>query len=243
MFEFLKSESDKIIDHWYVPVEGFNTSGKEFYTEVEKEIKAREIPDLDIAYVDFAEGGALSRKREYLRMSRERLVFDVCAAKFGTGFFFSCRCVQLAAVIRLWQLFIVLAAVLAAIVLALRYAGIILGPIILVTVAIFLIYLLRNTVALGLTNLDAALLNSPLFGAIYEKFFRKETYFRYDTRLMYLQTVNAAVKAKVEEVTGAKGIRLLNFMEHSPILWELYKPRARHLSSPSEPPCPASTNS
>jgi len=36
--------------------------------------------------------------------------------------------------------------------------------------------------------------------------------------------VNAVVKAKVEETTGAKGIKLIRFNEYSPILAELYKP-------------------
>jgi len=54
--------------------------------------------------------------------------------------------------------------------------------------------------------------------------FRKETYYRHDTRLMYCDTINSVVKAKVEEATGAKGIKLVRFMEHSPILGELYKP-------------------
>jgi hypothetical protein len=56
---------------------------------------------------------------------------------------------------------------------------------------------------------------------------------RQDTRLMYCDTVNAVVKAKVEETTGAKGIKLVKFNEYSPILGELYKPRA------VEPPQPA----
>ena len=47
--------------------------------------------------------------------------------------------------------------------------------------------------------------------------------YREDTRIMYCDTVNAVVKAKVEEVTGAKGIKLIQFNEYSPILGELYK--------------------
>ena len=65
-----------------------------------------------------------------------------------------------------------------------------------------------------------------MFGPIYERFFRKETYYRQDTRLMYLDTVNAVVKAAVEETTGTKGIKLIRFNEYSPILGELYKTTA-----------------
>ena len=86
------------------------------------------------------------------------------------------------------------------------------------------IYLLRNAVSLGLKDLDATLIKSPVVGPIYENWFRKETYYRQDTRLMYRDTVNDVVKAKVEEATGAKGIKLIKFNDYSPILGELYKP-------------------
>ncbi|HEV2691994.1 MAG TPA: hypothetical protein VG347_03790 [Verrucomicrobiae bacterium] len=221
-----------MIEHWYALVPGFSTSGKEFYAGIEKELKDREVPGLDIAYVDFAEGGMLSSRRQYLRMTRERLVFDICAAPFGTGYFYSCRFAEIPAVIRLWHLLVVMVATLMAVALAFRYLGLILGAIVLLAGFVFLIYTLRNAVAMGLKDLDAMLIKSPVFGPIYENWFRKETYYRHDTRLMYLDTVNAVVKAKVEEVTGAKGIKLIRFMEHSPILSELYKPTTVSLPKP-----------
>jgi hypothetical protein len=42
---------------------------------------------------------------------------------------------------------------------------------------------------------------------------------------MYCDTVNAVVKAKVEDTTGAKGIKLIRYMENCPLLNELYKPK------------------
>ena len=221
MFGTKKAE---VIDHWYALVPGFTASGKEFYAAIEAELKAREVPGLDIASVEFAEGGVLSQKREYLRLTRERLVFDICAAPFGTAFFFSCRFAQIPAVIRLWQLLVVIIGAFMVTMLALRYAGLILGSLLLLAALAFLIYLLRNAVAMGLKDLDATLINSPVVGPIYENWFRKETYYRHDTRLMYCDTVNTVVKAKVEAVTGAKGIKLVRYMENCPLLSELYKP-------------------
>jgi len=226
MFGIFGPKKADVIEHWYALVPGFSASGKEFFADVERELKAREVPGLDIAYVEFAEGGVLSSKREYLRMTRERLVFDVCASPFGTAFFFSCRFAQIPAVIRLWQLFIVVVGGLMVMALAFRYLGLILAPVVLLAGLAFLVYTLRNAVAMGLKDFDTALIRSPVVGPIYENWFRKETYYRHDTRLMYLDTVNAVVKAKVEEVTGAKGIKLIRFMEHSPILDELYKPNS-----------------
>jgi hypothetical protein len=88
---------------------------------------------------------------------------------------------------------------------------------------------------MGLKDLDTTLLQLPVVGAVYEAWFRKETYYRVDTRLMYLDTVNAVVKAVVEETTGAKGINLIRFNEHSPILGELYKPTEVALPRPTQP--------
>ena len=220
---FAKKPAD-VIEHWYALVPGFNTATKEFYEAIEKELKERQVPGLDIAYVDFAEGGVLSAKREYLRMTRERLVFDVCAAPFGKGYFFSCRFAEIPAVIRLWQLLVVLVGGLMTVILAFKFLGLIFGTIALVAGSVFLIYTLRNAVGLGLKDLDATLIKSPIVGPIYENWFRKETYYRHDTRLMYCDTVNTVVKAKVEETTGIKGIKLIRFNEYSPILGELYKP-------------------
>lgn len=232
MFGFFKKSAD-VIDHWYALVPGFNSSSKEFYEGIEKELETREVPGLEIFHVDFAEGGVLSQKREYLRMTRERLVFDICAAQFGTAYFFSCRFAQIPAAIKLWQLVVVLIGGFMTVALAFRFLGLILGAIVLMAGFVLLIYTLRNAVAMGLKDLDAALIKSPVVGPIYENWFRKETYYRHDTRLMYCDTVNAVVKAKVEETTGAKGIKLIRYMENCPMLSELYKPNP--VSLPKEP--------
>ncbi len=47
---------------------------------------------------------------------------------------------------------------------------------------------------------------------------------------MYHDTVNEIVKSKVEEVTGAKGVKLVRFNEYDPVWAELYKPRLVTLS-------------
>src|ERR1700722_18754499 len=109
MFGF-KSRKADVLSHWYTPVPSFSASTQEFYTSLEQELKAQEVPGLEISRVEFSEGGILSDKREYLRMSRERLVFDVCAAPFGKAYFFSCRFAEIPAVIHLWQLLVLSAA-------------------------------------------------------------------------------------------------------------------------------------
>jgi hypothetical protein len=212
------------LSHWYSLVPTFNTSTKDFYLAVEKELKVRQVPGLEISRVEFAEGGVLSARREYLRMARERLVFDICAAPFGTAFFFSCRFAQIPAVIRLWQLLVLVGMTYVYFSVSVYFLGFIHSLIVLSATCLFLILFFRNAVALGLKDLDAHLIKSPVLGAIYENWIRKETYYREDTRLMYLDTVNAVVKSLVEETTGVKGIKLVQFNEYNPVLGELYKP-------------------
>jgi hypothetical protein len=231
MFGFFEKKQADVIDHWYALIPGFNSSTKEFYEAVEKELKERQVPGLEISHVDFAEGGIMSNNREYLRMTRERLVFDVCAAPFGTAYFFSCRFAEIPAVVKLGE-FLVLIIVLCfsafigliIFVKILGVLGLMLFPFLLLASLVGAIYVMRNAVAMGLKDLDASLIKMPIVGPIYEAWFRKETYYRHDTRLMYCETVNAVVKAKVEETTGAKGIKLIRYMENCPMLSELYKP-------------------
>ena len=204
MFGFFEKKKGEVIDHWYALVPGFNTSGKEFYEAIEKELKQSEAPGLEMFRVDFAEGGVLSQQREYLRMTRERLVFDVCAAPFGTSFFFSCRFAEIPAVVKLWELLVLLIGLCAVGFWGLMIFTRILGPVGIILFPCFLVAL--------------------IIVAIYEAWIRKETYYRHDTRLMYCDTVNAVVKARVEETTGVKGIKLSRFMENCPMLNELYKP-------------------
>ena len=47
MFGFFKKSAD-VIDHWYTLVPSFNSSAKEFYEDIEKELKTREVPDLEM---------------------------------------------------------------------------------------------------------------------------------------------------------------------------------------------------
>ena len=224
MFWPFNTKQAEVIEHWISFAEDFQFPSAEFYSAVERELQARQVPGLEMSRVDFAGGGLLSDKRVYLRMLRERLVFDVCAAPFGTRFFFSCRMAEISAVIQLWQLLVVFIGCCIITGLFWRTFGFIDGSFLLVVGLGFLVYLLRNAVAVGLKDLDAALIKSPVFGPIYERWFRRETYYRVDTRLMYLDTVSSVVKTLAEEVTGAKGVKLVRQYEQAPILGELYKP-------------------
>lgn len=219
-----RKEKTEVLSHWFTVLDGFTYSTDEFYSQIENELTARKVPGLTLTRVDFAEGGILSDRRTYLRMIRERLVFDVCAAPFGRAYFFSVRFAEIPAIVRPWQIAACLIALLLVVSIAARSLGIVTGTLALVALLGGLAYVLRNAIALGLEDLDATLVKSPLVGPIYERFFRKETYHRHDTRLLYHEIVSGVVKRKVEEVTAAKGVKLVRTHEHNPILDGIYKP-------------------
>jgi hypothetical protein len=245
VFGFKPKKAD-VLSHWYTPVPNFTASTAAFYKAVEVELQEQKVPGLDISRVDFSEGGLLSDKRTYLRMTRERLVFDICAAPFGSNYFFSCRFAELPAVVQLWQIILLLIASTVIVGCFWRFFGLFAGTFLLLISLALSVYLLRNAVAMGLQDLDKALLNSPVVGPFYERFFRRETYYREDTRLMYLTVVEGVVKKLVEQETAAKGVKLLTQYEHAPILGDLYKLRpfgGRGEPEADELVCPASKSS
>lgn len=80
---------DLVVSHWYRLVEGLQVSSQDFYSSVEVALQKRQVPDVNLSRVQFAQGGMFSARREYLRVIRGQHTFDVCAAPFGSGFFIS----------------------------------------------------------------------------------------------------------------------------------------------------------
>jgi len=79
-----KNKRGEILDGWIYSAEGLSLSTQEFYAAVEQQVAAQKIPDLEVSREEFAQGGLLSNQRQYLRLMRERLTIDTCAAPFGT---------------------------------------------------------------------------------------------------------------------------------------------------------------
>jgi len=78
-----------VLSHWHKLFEGFQASPEQIYSQMEQAIERRKIPDVKISRISYPEAGALSARREYLRVQRMDYIFDICAAPFGTGFFVS----------------------------------------------------------------------------------------------------------------------------------------------------------
>jgi hypothetical protein len=74
---------------WAQQFANCNFSSQAVYDEIKKEIDDKQYPEIKISKVAHPEGGAFSHSREYLRVRRGRLIFDICAAPFGKDFFIS----------------------------------------------------------------------------------------------------------------------------------------------------------
>ncbi len=219
------SPKEQVHKHWYTPVDNFEFASLDFYQKIEQELTARKVPGLSMSRPELSEGGLLSDKRVYLRLKRERLVFDICAAPFGTSYFFSFRFVELPLGMKPLDLLVFLIGFAIIFGILVKLLGIITGFIALLVLVGAGIYVMRNAVTMGLKDLDASLLKAPVIGPLYEVFFRKETYYREDTRLMYLSTVNSITEMLVDEVTVAKGIKLVKRYDRRQINGELYQAR------------------
>jgi hypothetical protein len=223
----IKKKGDEILNHSISVIADFSFSPQQFYDRVEEELSARKIPGLTISRVEYAEGGLLSDKRVYFRAIRERFAFDTCAAPFGSEFFFSSRSVYSPPKLEIWHVLVIIL-VFAGIYRALvEPLGLVYAAIAVLSIAFAMIQIFKNIVASNLSDIDGFLLKIPALGPLYEVWFRKDTYYRQDTRLVYLETIPRLVQKIVEEITAKDGVKLVSHYERAPILGELYKRRVK----------------
>ena len=218
-----ENKKGEILDSWIVFADSFNFPPQEFYAAIEKEMTARKIPSMEISREDFSQGGLLSDKRIYLRLFRERLALYTCAAPFGTGYFFSFRAIYVPALVRLWHILalFLLFGVLGG--LLVKLLGLTLAVVAFVAFLFAVATVFRNATAAGVGDLDTVLLKIPIVSTFYENWFREDTFYRVDTRSLYLQTLPEIVRKLADEVTAAKGAKLLPQNGRLPVLGELGK--------------------
>ncbi len=226
-FDFILGFQNKkgdVLDHWIAFHDNLTYSPQEFYATIEKELEARKIPGMEISREEFAEGGLLSEKRLYLRLLRERLIIYTCASPFGVGYFFSCRTVYVPALVRLWHILATLFFFTVIGGLLVYFLGFLFGVIATVTLVFALAGVLRNISNSIFADLDALLLKIPVVSTIYQDWFRADTYFRTDTRIVYLQRIPELIRQMAEELTAKNGAKLVQQYRFAPLLGELYKP-------------------
>jgi hypothetical protein len=89
LFHFISNSSVIWITGSHQQLKDLKLSSQEFYKTVEMEIIERQIPNISLSRVTHRQSSIFTANREYLRVARNEYIFDICAAPFGTGFFFS----------------------------------------------------------------------------------------------------------------------------------------------------------
>jgi hypothetical protein len=202
-----------IVSNWATLIDNLEASPLNFFKSVETAVEERQIPEITISRVDYHEGGITSAKREYLRVARGSLLFDICAAPYGRGFFVS------------WWLGIPMIHPLT--VIGIVFGYFVLTIVIMAVVGLFLGFL----AAIGLvvvafwlggegTLQDQYILAIPGIGYIYRRFFKPATLFAMDTETMFRTATHSAVLETVDALMSAQGLRLLSESERRPTLRE-----------------------
>jgi hypothetical protein len=209
MFGRFKRKHPIVFEQWIAPVLDFESNVSKFYEAVEDELKKWEVPELVTERIIYKDAGPLSAAREYLRVRRENLVFDICSAKFGKSWWFSCRSAVLPRNLRWWEV-IVFALAVAWFAGAYWYMfGVQVGGIAMgMTLGMMLLMMFAASSWNGLDNL---LLHLPVLGALYESWFRFDSYYRSDAQRMYVSMVDFFVREKVKEFAAAEGIEDVQF--------------------------------
>ena len=231
----LNSQKAEVSSHWGTALNAIQFSAQEFYRKVEQAIYAREWPGIEMLRVLHSEAGLFSHKREYLRVVRQRQVFDICAATFGKDYFFTLREAEIKPPLSLATFLIFLLVLSTLFTWSLTAFGAIGGMINFATLLVIGFFLMLNTLRMGMTRLDGVFMRLPVIGPIYETFFRRSTtYFQHDTRMVFLKLMDDLVKEQVDEETSAKGIKLISCFEHRPIFEDFYKLSKRETGAAKE---------
>ena len=213
-----------VFSHWSTLMEGLQASPKDFYSSVEVAVRKRELADCALSRVDWKEGGLFSAGREYLRVMRGRLIFDICAAPFGNGFFVSWWLARAESSFGALALLLLIVGLFVAMIISVRIFGFLAGWLFFLVVVPALFWLFVKFMnGSRQEGWDDALVAMPLVGSWYERIFRPETYYKIDTALMFQESIRNSVLEVIDGLTSAKGVRALTELERKPILREFPK--------------------
>lgn len=221
----LRHTDGVVLSHWHTLFEDFSTSTQEFYRAVEGAVRARHLPEVEISRVLFKEGGVGTAEREYLRVSRKRVAFDICSAPYGNGHFFSWWLAKIPAKYGLlvvagytllglfvWSLLqLVFLSVFRDTCFGAAFSGVlfVLGiPAILLGLGFM--------VERGMIGDEEWVLSIPWVGYLYAVVFNPTTYYRQDTAMMFRDSIRSAVNEVINSLRTEKGLRGLGEQELAP---------------------------
>jgi hypothetical protein len=72
-------------------------------------------------------------------------------------------------------------------------------------------------------SLESFLLGMTIIGPFIDLFFRRTTYFEFDTALMFKAASHAALMEVIDQLTSTQGVRSMTDDERKPILRDFFK--------------------
>lgn len=208
---------DRVISHWHTLIDDYQGSGQDFYQRVENLVREREVPEVSFERVFYKQGGLMSDKREYLRVKGRGVAFDICAAPYGTSYFYSWWLVRPGPAHPVLYL------------LGFLLAVFFIPYILMNTVLAFLPGVLAYPFSLSLVVAGMGLLARegkfgpeedilviPILGWVYERLFNPNTYFALDSALMFRESLRRAVSEAIDTGLSDQGLRILSESQKEP---------------------------
>lgn len=207
---------DSILSSWHVLIDDYTTSGLEFFERVEAAVKERQVPQVTFQRKDFRESGILSDKRTYLRLRRGNLIFDIGAAPYGTGYFFSWWLVR-EGPRRAWAYLLGFALIMFFVpAVGSLFFGI-LAPIVYPFAFICTLFVLGHLARSGTFGPEENIIALPIIGWFYETFFSPVTYYALDTAIMFRESVSRAVNEALDATLTEQGLQALSEEQKKPV--------------------------
>jgi hypothetical protein len=223
IIRLMKRSSPVVKDNWGGLIENLQASPKEFYASVEEAIEKRQVPAISNCRVEWKEGGLFTSFREYLRISREKHIFDICAAPYGTGFFVSWWLAELqpsAIGPTLAAIWIILFIDSTSRFLLDHPNDYIVTGIVVILIFLFVGILINRSAG---ANWVRYVLVIPVIGRLMTHLFMPPTYYRIDTASMFQLSMKNAVDEVIKQLMQARGLRAITELEGKPILREFFQ--------------------
>lgn len=212
-----------VVSHWGHLFEGLQETPQSFYKDLEDAIGKRGLPEVSVSRIDYHEGGAFSAKREYFRVERQRLVFDVGVAPMGDACFVSW---WMGEVRSFWSILVSAGIVLLSLFLYTYFIakiGLFVGTVTATIVLFGFLALFGYLIREGTLRIELSLSEVPLFGRLFDLIFNPDTYYRTDTMLGFQEAVSHSVMDVIDRLTEQKGLHKLTESERKPIMRDLFK--------------------
>lgn len=200
------TRKNRLLGYWPRLFENVQFSPRQFYANFLENLEIQKIPDLEVNALTLRQSGVFSARRLYVQFRRERLVFELCAAPFGTGFFCSGRLYDRSREAR-WYHVLIATVLLSSIALLLWFKLGVFTSLVAFTGLLSLLWsLMRLSLVATMRWMEDQLFDLPLIGPIYQSLFHPDTYFRQDTNACYEQALHHALDQTIADLLKTKGV-------------------------------------